>query len=216
MPPRDPQLGHWETLAGDGDPTVDDEEVTFPRGRDGNSGDNHLDPLAPLNLDKDAGHLINPLSTRLQLGILRINTFSGKAMLGKMEVSFEQWYHEVQCVKDHYPEPVFWESIVRLLKGAAADMAQYMGPTASMAHISHILQMLTIIFGTMVSSDVLMQNFYKVTQGNHKKVSSFTTRLEGSLSQIRLQCPRRVTDLEVQQHLKHCSSMGSASTSEIP
>ena len=47
-----------------------------------------------------------------------------------------------------------------------------------------------------------MQNFYKVTQGNHKKVPSFATRLEGTLNQIRLQCPRRITDQEIQQHLK--------------
>ena len=91
------------------------------------------------------------------------------------------------------------ESIVRSLKGAAADMAQYMGPTTSMAHI---LQKLTIIFSTVASFDILMQNFYKVTQGNHEKVPSFTTRLEGTLKQIRLQCPGRVTDLEVKQHLK--------------
>ena len=116
-----------------------------------------------------------------------INTFSGKAMLEKMEVSFEQWYHEVQCLKDHYPESVDWESIVRLLKGVVADTAQYIGPTTSMAHI---LQKLTIIFGTVASFDVLMQNFYKVTQGNHKKVPSFTMRLEGTLNHIRLQCPR--------------------------
>ena len=78
-------------------------------------------------------------------------------------------------------------------------MAQYMGPTASVAHI---LQKLTVIFSTVVSFDILMQNFYKVTQGDHKEVPSFTTRLEGTLNQIRLQCPWRVTDLEVQQHLK--------------
>ena len=100
-------------------------------------------------------------------------------MPGKIEVSFEQWYHEVQCIKDHYLESVVWESIVRLLKGAAAHMAQCMGPTTSMAHI---LQILTIIFGTVVSFDVLIQNFYKVTQGKHEKVPSFTTRLEGTLN----------------------------------
>ena len=61
-----------------------------------------------------------------------------------MEVSFEQWYHEVQCVKDHYPESVVWEGIVQSLKGAAADMARYMGPTASMAHILQTL-MVTLI-----------------------------------------------------------------------
>ena len=65
-------------------------------------------------------------------------------MPGKTEVSFEQWYHKVQCVKDNYPESVVWESIVRSLKGAVVDMAWYMGPTASVAHI---LQKLTVIFG---------------------------------------------------------------------
>ena len=93
-----------------------------------------------------------------------------------MEVSFKQWYHEVQCVKDHYQESVVWESIMQSLKGAAADMSRYMGPTTSMAHI---LQKLTVIFGTVALFDILMQNCYKVMQGNHKKVPSFTMRLEG-------------------------------------
>ena len=63
-------------------------------------------------------------------------------MPGKTEVSFKQWNHEVQCIKDHYPQLVVQESIVRSLKGAAADMAWYMGPTAS---VSDILQKLTVI-----------------------------------------------------------------------
>ena len=63
------------------------------------------------------------LALGLNLGTPRINTFSGEAMPGKAEVSFEQWNHEIQCIKDHYPESVVWESIVRSLKGAAADMA---------------------------------------------------------------------------------------------
>ena len=74
-----------------------------------------------------------------------------------------------------------------------------MGPTTSVAHI---LQKLTVIFGTVASFDMLMQNFYKVTQSNREKVPSFATRLEGSLNQIRLQCPGGIMDQEVQQHLK--------------
>ena len=122
-------------------------------------------------------------------------------MPGKTEVSFKQWYHEVQCIKDHYLESVVRESIVCSLKGAAADIARYIGPTTS---IAHILQKLTVIFGTVVSLDILMQDFYKVTQSNHKKVPSYATRLEGTLNQIQLQCPGRITDHEVQQHLKDC------------
>ena len=44
-------------------------------------------------------------------------------MPGKTEVLFEQRYHELQCIKDHYLESVVWESIVQSLKGAVADMA---------------------------------------------------------------------------------------------
>ena len=88
---------------------------------------------------------------------------------------------------------------MRSLKGAVADMAQYMGPTAS---VSDILDKLTVIFRIVASFDVLMQNFYKVTQGNNEKVPSFTTRLEGTLNQIRLRCPGQITDHEMPWHLK--------------
>ena len=70
-----------------------------------------------------------------RLGTPRINTFSEDATPGKTEISFKQRYHEVKCVKDHYLESVVQESIMMPLKEAAADMAQYMGPTASVAHI---------------------------------------------------------------------------------
>ena len=88
---------------------------------------------------------------------------------------------------------------MRFLKGAAADMAWYMGPTAG---VSDILDKLTVIFGTVALIDVLMQNFYKITQRNNEKVPSFATRLEGTLNQIRLRCPRQITDREVPWHLK--------------
>ena len=88
---------------------------------------------------------------------------------------------------------------MRSLKGAVADMACYMGPTAS---VSEILEKLLVIFGTAVSFDVLMQNFYKLTQGGNQKVPSFMTRLEGTLNQIRIRCPRRIANCEVPWHLK--------------
>ena len=76
-----------------------------------------------------------------------------------------------------------------------------MGPTAS---VSNILEKLSVIFGTIASFNVLMQNFYKITQGSSKKVPSFATRLEGILNQIRLRCPGQITDHEVPWHLKEC------------
>ena len=74
-----------------------------------------------------------------------------------------------------------------------------MGPTAS---VTEILQKLTVIFGTVASFDVLMQKSYKVTQGNHEKVPSFATRLEGTLNEIQLKCPRRIVEGKVACYLK--------------
>ena len=66
---------------------------------------------------------------------------------------------------------------MRSLKGAVADMAHYMGPTAG---VSKILEKLSVIFGTVILFDMLMQNFYKIMQWGNEKVPSFTTRLEGT------------------------------------
>ena len=48
----------------------------------------------------------------------------------------------------------------------------------------------------------LCKIFTKVTQGNHEKVPSFATRVEGTLNQIWLKCPRRIVDHEVACHIK--------------
>ena len=116
----------------------------------------------------------------------------------KTEVSYKQWSHKMQCIKDHYLELVIRESIMQSLRGGAADMAHYMGPTAG---VSKILEKLSVIFGTVASFDVLMQNFYKISQGN-EKVPLFVTQLEGILNQIRIKCPGRIAEHEVPSHLK--------------
>ena len=201
VPPRNPPLTPWGNPVGNRDPNVDDQEVTFLRWGRWEPRGQPLWPPAPTQPDEDVGHLINTLATGLWLGTPCSNTFSGKAILGKTEVSFEQWYHEVQCMKDHYPQSMVQESIVWSIKGAAADTARYLGPTTNMAHI---LQKLMVISSTVASFNILMQIFYKVTQGNQMKVSSFTMRLEGTLNQIKFQCHRGITDQEVQQHLKDC------------
>ena len=145
------------------------------------------------------GQLITTLTSGLCIGTPKISTFSGNRVPGKTKVSYEQWSHKVQCIKDHYPELVVRESIMSSLKGAAADMACYMGPTAS---VSKILEKLLVIFGMVASLDMLMQNFYKIMQGGNKKVPSFMTRLVGTLNQIRIKCPGRIANHEVPWHLK--------------
>ena len=121
-------------------------------------------PPCPAPAGPDMGQLITTLTLGLHIGTPKISTFSGDVAPGKTEVSYEQWSHEVQCFKDHYAELVVRESIIRSLKGAAVDMAHYTGPTAG---VSEILEKLSVIFGMVASFNVLMQNFYKITQGGN-------------------------------------------------
>ena len=132
----------------------DDQEVTFPgEGRWGppkqltpsaepeqSAGErvpSEPPPQVPCLVltGSDMGQLITSLTLGLHLGTPKINHFSGSITPGKTEVLFEQWNHEVQCIKDHYLESLVQESIMRSLNGAAADMAQYMGPTAGVSNI---------------------------------------------------------------------------------
>ena len=179
VPPSNPPPRDWACPLGSGVPEEDDQEVTFPGGGRVPSGPLPQSP-GPALAGPDMGQLINALTLGLQISTPKISTFSGNVAPGKTEVSYEQWSHEVQCIKDHYPELVVRESIMQSLKGAVADMAHYMGPTAG---VSEILEKLSVIFGTVTSFDMLMQNFYKISQGN-EKVPSFATKLEGTLNQI--------------------------------
>ena len=69
----------------------------------------------------------------------------------------------------------------QIAEGGSGRCGQVHGTTAS---IEHILQKLSVMFGMVASFNILMENFYKVNQGNNKKVPSFATRLEGTLNQI--------------------------------
>ena len=117
-PPREPPLNPWRNLVEMGTPMWMTRRSPFQEGKGGNPEDNHFTPCSHL--------------TRWRCRTCRtphINSFSGEAMPGKMEVSFEQWHHEVQCVKDHYPETVVWESIVQSLKGGSSRYGQVYGPS---------------------------------------------------------------------------------------
>ena len=190
-------LVHWVCCSIQGPERQTTPVLNSPAGGRVPSGPLQQSPCPALT-GPDMGQLITSLTLGLWIGTPKISTISGKVAPGKTKVSYKQWSDEVQCIKDHYPESVVRESIMWSLRGAAADMACYMGPTAG---VSKILEKLLVIFSTVMSFDVLMQNFYKISQGN-KKVPSFATRLEGTLNQIRIKCPSRIVDHEVPHHLK--------------
>ena len=162
--PQQPPPNDWVCPSGSREPKEDDWEVTFPGGGRWSPERQTIPVLnspaggrvpsgppqqlpCPAPAGPDMGQLITVLTLGLQIGTPKISTFSGDVAPGKTEVSYKQWSHKVQCIKDHYPELVVRESIMQPLKGAAADMACYMGPTAG---VSEILEKLSVIFSTVM------------------------------------------------------------------
>ena len=95
---------------------------------------------------------------------------------------------------------------MRSLKGTAADMARYMGPTAS---VSNILEKLLVIFGTITSFDELMQNFYKITQESQQ----FCPTLAKSKSRVHRprKCSPQSQNLCLALNLSQLQSLGQGS-----
>ena len=69
--------------------TISNSCFSVTRLRIGYSGTTSSAPR-PALANPDEGHLINTLALGLHLGTPGINTFNGKAMPGKTELSFEQ------------------------------------------------------------------------------------------------------------------------------
>ena len=159
-------------------------------------------PPAPTQPDEDVGCLINTLATGLQLGTPHINTFQQQSHTRQNGSVFWTMVPQGTVCKRPLPRVIGQRGVSILsLKGAVADMARYTGPTTS---IAHILQKLTVIFGIVALFDVLMQNFYKVTQSNHEKVPSFAMRLEGTLNQIQCSALEESWTERYNSTSKHC------------
>ena len=115
MHPPGPTCGQLEDPCRKQGPQCGRLEGYLPRGRGFGPCEPLLWPTNPPYAEENVGHLLSTLATGLRLGTPWINTFNGDATPGKREVSFKQWYHEVQCVKDHYMESVVQENNVKSL-----------------------------------------------------------------------------------------------------
>ena len=71
-----------------------------------------------------------------------------------------------------HTEAILREGIVDSLWGATADLIQYLGPHAP---VSHVLDKVELMFDTIASFDVLMQNFYKLKQGRMERMPVYVT-----------------------------------------
>ena len=72
------------------------------------------------------------------------------------------------------------------------------------ATLDEILEKFKWLYGSVESSDTLMQEFYCIAQGKSEKVQTFVLHLEWALKATKQQYPYAMTEEEGHRHLKDC------------
>ena len=91
-------------------------------------------------------------------GTPHFSAISRGTPVNKRHVSYDYWSYEIKSIYDHHLENVLHGGIMRLLKGATADIMKYLGP---LAMITDVLLKLDFVYGTVSSFDVLINPFIK-------------------------------------------------------
>ena len=132
--------------------------------------------------------------------ILGIPHFSGTER-EKDTVQFEQWYHAISDAQKNFNEQLVRAAITKSCVGDAAN-AMCCLPLGTT--LDDILENFKWLYGSVESSDTLMQEFYHITQGKNEKVQTFVLHLERALKATKQQYPYAMTEEEGHRHLKDC------------
>ena len=118
----------------------------------------------------------------------------------KDTVQFEQWYHAISDAHRNFSEQLVRAAITKSCVGDAADAMCCLPPGAT---LDDILEKIIWLYGSVESSDTLMQEFYLIAQGKSEKVQTFVLHLEWALKAIKQQYPYAMTKEEGHRHLKY-------------
>ena len=78
-------------------------------------------------------------------------------------------------------------------------MVQFLGPALS---IKAILEKLNSLYGSLSTFDIMMQGFYRESQGRSKSVAYYVMRLEGKLNEIQVKHLNRVSEVETAGYIQ--------------
>ena len=149
--------------------------------------------------DKDTQNTVKVEREHLVHRTSRLSFFSGEEPLSKNEKTYEQWLFDVKTIRSSYPEGLLREAIFGSLKESAADIARGLDPETT---VDKILEFLDGVFRRKTNPDVLMQDFYKITQDAKEKVSNFGIRLKVALDRILVFHPESLTPAKAAKKLK--------------
>ena len=96
----------------------------------------------------------------------------------KDTIQFKQWYHAISNAWKNFNEQLVRAAISKSCVGDVADAICCLPPEAT---LYDILEKFKWLYGSIESSDTLMQVFYRITQGKREKVQTFVLHLEMAL-----------------------------------
>lgn len=115
----------------------------------------------------------------------KIPIFSGD---GTKDMAYQQWRYHVKCL---LTDPVYekhsyliMQGIRQSLRGTAADVALHLGEATTP---QEVLQKFDIVFGDVLTSDQLTQQFFVASQGPRETVGAWGCRLQNIVTQIQQQ-----------------------------
>jgi hypothetical protein len=111
----------------------------------------------------------------------RVGVFSGEE--GKGEVSFQQWVFEVRGLLQGalYGDEVVLQAVRRSLRSKAADVVLRLG---SGAGVDAIMEKMERIYGNVLPSEKILEEFYTARQGARESVAEWACRIEELVAQL--------------------------------
>jgi hypothetical protein len=115
----------------------------------------------------------------------KIGTFSGDEPMGKGDISYDQWRHEVSCLmKDGFREKLVLLAMRRSLKGTAASVMLNLGVDI---HAKDVLEKFNVVFGNILPNEMLLEDFYTARQLQSETVVAWGCRIERLLMKAKEQ-----------------------------
>jgi len=128
------------------------------------------------------------------LQLPRLGQFSGSEV-GKGEVSWELWKHEVKGLiqSGSYSDQIVLQAMRRSLRGQAGEAALHLGEGVTP---DEILVKLEQIFGNVLPTEQLLEAFYAARQTSKESVATWACRVEELFAQLR---SRKAVDAAAEQ-----------------
>ena len=68
--------------------------------------------------------------------------------------------------------------------------------------VNAILDKLESLYDSVSTFDVMMQGFYRESQGRSESIAHYIARLEGKLNEIQVKHPKRVSEVETAGYIR--------------